>query len=156
MTHTYIRIASILGNTPDAVWEMVPANAEHSSNSQVAKELAQCSEAQVKILESAYAQARIGVLYVAADHIRTIVRGISPQPLTYAPWASARCVLEACSMAYWLVDRRIDYIERVTRSLNVRLSVVDAHRKLINSIEGRVWEGYAQEYEVPVRTFERL
>ena len=145
MSDTYIQIASILGNTPDAVWEMVPANAEQSPNSQVAEELAQCSESQAKILETAYAQARTGILYVAADHIRAIVRGISPQPLTYAPWASARCVLEACSMAYWLVDRRIDYIERVTRSLNVRLSVVDGHRKFINSTKGRIWEGYAQE-----------
>lgn len=152
MSDTYIPIASILKNIPDAVWEIVPANAEHLPNSQVAEELAQCSESQSKILESAYAQARIGILYIAADH----VRGISPQPLTYAPWASARCVLEACSMAYWLADRHIDYIERVTRSLNVRLSVVDEHRKFINSTKGRVWEGSTQGCESPEQKFERL
>ena len=156
MNDTYIQIANILKNTPDAVWEMVPANAEHSPNSQVTEELARCSESQSKILESAYAQARIGILYVAADHIRAIFRGIIPQPLTYAPWASARCVLEACSMAYWLVDRRIDYIERVTRSLNVRLSVVDEHRKFINSTKGRVWGDSTQEYESPEQKFESL
>ena len=137
MSDTFVQLAVILRNMPDAVWEIAPPDTEYCPDSWVARELAQCSEPQFKTLESVYSQARIAVLFVAADHMRAIARGITPKPLTYAPWASARCVLEACSLSCWLADKKIeDTAERVARSLNLRLSIVKESAKRMYSTKG--------------------
>ena len=123
MSDLHSQLAKALASLPDKVWhEIETSRANSSSNSQREIELKQCPVPQH--LEPAYAQAQSAVFHVAADHIRAVSRELTPCALTYSPWASARCVLEACSQAYWLSETKIDYTERATRTLNTRLQSV--------------------------------
>ncbi|MCY4653226.1 MAG: hypothetical protein OXC95_08690, partial [Dehalococcoidia bacterium] len=123
MSDLYSQIAKALASLPDSVWEIIEVvKVNPSSNSQMEGELDECSMPQH--LEPAYTQAQSGVFHVAADHIRAVSRELTPHALTYSPWASARCVLEACSRAFWLSDTKIDYTERASRTLNTRLQSV--------------------------------
>ncbi len=123
MSDSHSQIAMTLASLPDSVWNIIEVvRINPSSNSQMERELAQCSMPQH--LKPAYTQAQSDVFHAAADHIRAVSRELTPRALTYSPWASARCVLEACSRAYWLSDTKIDYTERVSRTLNTRLQSV--------------------------------
>ena len=70
----------------------------------------------------AHSQGAQQVLFVSADHILGIGRCLILPELSFAPWTGARAVLESCSLACWLLDSKITCIERLTRSLNVRLA----------------------------------
>lgn len=52
-----------------------------------------------------------------------------------SPWASARCVLETCSLAYWLTDTDIDFKERTCRMLNVELKSTKDGLSYLRSIK---------------------
>ena len=72
-------------------------------------------------VEAAHGQGGQQVLFVSADHILGIGRCLFLPELSFAPWTGARAVLESCSLACWLLDTGITRMERLTRSLNVRL-----------------------------------
>lgn len=90
--------------------------------SQMAQELASCPAPEN--LQEAYWYAQRAAFQIAVDHIDAISRELTPPILTYSPWLSARCVLEQCSLAYWLSDTDIDFEDRLCRILNIRLRSV--------------------------------
>ena len=134
MSDLYSQVANALASLPDSIWEIIEVvRINPPPNSQVERELKQCPMPQH--LEPAYTQAQSAVFHVAADHIRAVSRELTPRALTYSPWASARCVLEACSRAYWLSDTKINHTERASRILNIRLQNVKNSVAYIRSTE---------------------
>ncbi len=83
-------------------------------------------------LEVAYGQGAKQLLHVSSDHMSGLKRTLDPSPgvLSLVPWTCARGALESCSTSVWLLDNTIDPIERITRSLNLRLQEQHIQRKL--------------------------
>ena len=119
MDSTYLQVGNYLRNLHVSFGDVLrQIKNESPANSQKTKEL---SSLDSPYLEQAYNHAEAIIFYKAADHLDAIGRTLTPPILTYSPWASARCVLEACSLAYWLADTDIDFKERTCRMLNVEL-----------------------------------
>ena len=90
--------------------------------SPAAMELA--SSPHAELLEAAYYLGNQAVL-VAGDHTLSLHRALTIEPLlTYSVWSAARNILETCSNCVWLLDKNIDPMERITRSLNIRLTAI--------------------------------
>ena len=98
-----------------------------SVRSQMADEIASCPESES--LREAFWSAQRAVFQNSVDHIDSICRALTPPILAFSPWMSARCVLEQCSIAYWLSEIEIDSRERLCRILNVRLRNIKESRK---------------------------
>ena len=88
-----------------------------------------------ELLKTAYYLGSHTVL-VTVDHTLSLHRGLTGEPqLTYSVWSAARNILEASSKCVWLLDKPIDPMERITRSLNIRLTEIrDAQKYLRNLV----------------------
>lgn len=87
------------------------------------------------VAKSAHEQAELAIV-VAADHMRALERELTNPVMTFAPWTTARGILEAAAVAMWLLGD-VDLNTRVARSLSLSLRhlkdeetyVCDAHRR---------------------------
>lgn len=149
MSDWYLRTAGILNSFADDVFQLHQNEDKDQSRvgSQRERELSQCLDPED--LKPAYGLAEYAVFLVAVDHIRAIAKGLTPPILTFSPWASARCVLEACSLGYWLADTRVCHKERACRMLKYRfgdlknaLSLGNSTSNLPKNIstESDIWE----------------
>ena len=133
MDNTYLQVGNYLRNLHKSVGDVLrQIKNESPANSHKTQEL---SSLKSQYLEHAYNQVEAIIFYKAADHLDAIGRTLTPPILTYSPWASARCVLEACSLAYWLADTDIDFKERTCRILNVELKSTKDGLSYLRSIE---------------------
>ena len=69
----------------------------------------------------------------AVDHLHGLDLLVVAQDSSLAPWTCARGLLEAATIATWLLDTQIDTTERVGRSLAMRYETLIAQRKLANA-----------------------
>ena len=77
-------------------------------------------------------------LIVACGHVRALHRSLTLDPLlTHSAWLCARGALEACSKCIWLLDPSINSVERITRSLNIRLAEINEALKLCRQLPQR-------------------
>lgn len=82
---------------------------------------------------TAFGQAAI-VLEAAADHLEALNNLVQTEEYAVAPWTCARGVLEASTIAIWLLDTNIDAKERVSRSLSLRFATLCAQERMANSV----------------------
>ena len=147
MSDTYSRVADILKGFPVAVSELTQQYSnEPLINSQRARELGNCAGSQH--IKAAYNRAQSLIFHVAADHTDAAGRALTSPLLTYSPWASARCVLEACSLAYWLAHTDVDYKERMSRMLNVRLKSIKDGLSYMRAVKASAEHIDEQEYRI--------
>ena len=100
-----------------------------SGTSKASDELA--NSVQAATLEMVYAQGAQQLLF-ACDHTLAIHRlFVTKSQLSYSPWTCARGVLESCSICVLLLDPATGSIERITRSLNLRLEGFQSVRKYL-------------------------
>ena len=131
MDNTYFQVGNYLRNLHKSVGDVLrQIKNESSANSQKTQELSESP-----YLENAYSQVESIIFYKAADHLDAIGRTLTPPILTCSPWASARCVLEACSLAYWLADTDIDFKGRTCRMLNVELKSTKDGLSYLRAVE---------------------
>ncbi|MGB2964887.1 MAG: hypothetical protein WBB69_12970 [Anaerolineales bacterium] len=90
------------------------------------------SEEFYSFISDAYSLGNIQ-LEIAADHLYSFNRSISPPILTIAPWASVRMLLESCSISAWLFEPNIPIEERCTRSYALRTKSLREHVKFCRS-----------------------
>ena len=90
------------------------------------------SEEFSSIISDAYSLGNIQS-EIAADHLYSFNRTISPPILTIAPWASVRMLLEACSISAWLFEPNIPIEERCIRSYALRTKSLREHVKFCRS-----------------------
>jgi hypothetical protein len=83
-------------------------------------------------IKTALSQAN-AALEASADHLEALDRLVNEVQYAVAPWTCARGVLEAAAIVTWLLDSTIDAKERVSRSLALRFSTLQAQRKLANT-----------------------
>ena len=88
-----------------------------------------------EVAKSAHVQAGLAIV-VAADHMSALERELTDPVMTFAPWTTARGILEASAVAMWLLGD-VDLNTRMARSLSLRLRHLkdqetfarDAHRR---------------------------
>ena len=92
-----------------------------SEGSKASRELLNCCSQEA--LEVAYGHGARQLQLVSPDLMSGLRRALtrSPSSLVCTPWICARGVLESCSTGVWLLDPVIGSMERVSRSLNLRL-----------------------------------
>jgi hypothetical protein len=66
----------------------------------------------------------------AADHLHALDLLTLAHGPVLAPWTCARGLLEASAIATWLLNTRIDAVERVGRSMALRYGTLKEQRKL--------------------------
>ncbi len=122
MSNLHSRVAHIISSFAEDVFHLHQDEDKDKVrvNSRREHELSQCLDPED--LKPAYSLAEYAVFLVTVDHMHAIAKALTSPTLTFAPWASARCVLEACSLAYWLSDTKVDYRERACRILDFRLN----------------------------------
>ena len=156
--NTYLQVGDHLRKLHVSVGDvLIQIKEECPSNSQKMQEL---SSLESPYLKQAYNQVEAIIFYNVADHLDAIGRTLTPPILTYSPWASARCVLEACSLAYWLADTDIDFKERTCRMLNVELKSRKDGLSYLRSVEsfstGGPVEGISSSIEGMETSIEEL
>ena len=114
-------------------------------NSQMSEELASCSDSEH--LKEAYFSAQRAAFQKAVDHLDALSRALTPPILTYSPWVSARCVLEQCSLAFWLADTNIDFNERICRILNTRLRSINDSLTWLRGVDNFSTEPSAEKID---------
>ena len=66
-------------------------------------------------------------LIAATDHGMSLYRALRGGPmLSFAPWASAREILETCAASIWLLDVHLTPVERYFRGLVAELQDIDS------------------------------
>ena len=71
-------------------------------------------------VKTAYNLAFIGIK-AAADHMYAMERVLASEMLSFAPWSTARAILEMTSLARWLLQQNLTPLERIGRGMTVRL-----------------------------------
>ena len=72
-------------------------------------------------IRTVYSQANV-VLTSAADNMAALDRVLTEPVMTFAPWSIGRSILEATSLAMWLLQPNIEPLVRVARSMTLRLN----------------------------------
>jgi hypothetical protein len=99
-----------------------------------------------EILITAYSQGAM-LIEVAADEAMAFAKTLINPALTIAPWSIARSVIEASALGCWLMDIKIDEMQRIARSYAFRyegliqqLKYAKSQNqvKLVQSIEERI------------------
>ena len=69
---------------------------------------------------------------LAGEHMEALTRTLKEPVLVFAPWVSLRALLEASSIATWLLDPAIDVNTRVRRSYSLRFEGLGQQRAIAN------------------------
>ncbi len=80
-----------------------------------------------------------------ADQLDALVRTLTEPILTMAPWTCTRSILEASSLACWLLDPEIRTDDRVQRSLTLMYEGMDQQRKYANCTGDKKHEGWVSK-----------
>ena len=108
---------------------------EPATGSIAARELAALSDPTP--LKTAFSQG-VQRLVAAGDHCFALERVLRPSAQSHAPWSIARGVLEASSVAKWLLDPSLDIDTRLSRSMSLRLSSLREQKKFAGEgLDGR-------------------
>lgn len=72
--------------------------------------------------ESLYSAATIGTMLLESvgEHVTTFIKTVTEPIEPIACWTCVRSMLESASIAAWLLDPRIDAVERVGRTFSYR------------------------------------
>lgn len=103
---------------------------EPATGSIAAKELAALSDPTP--VKTAFYQG-VHRLVAAGDHCFALERLLRPSAQSHAPWTIARGVLEASSVAKWLLDPSLDTNTRLSRSMSLRLLSLREQKKFANT-----------------------
>ena len=124
---TFVERAAVLGSICDAV--VVTSNsykAAKLSESSAAREEGKVAAPAQRFLDSAF-KSGSQQLIAASDHGTSLYRTLRTGPmLSFAPWTSAREVLEACATSLWLLDHCVTPLERYSRGLIAELQDIDS------------------------------
>ncbi len=76
-----------------------------------------------------------GILRIelAGEHMTALTRTLKEPVLVFAPWVSVRALLEASSVAAWLLDPAIDVDTRVRRSYSLRFEGLGQQKAIANT-----------------------
>lgn len=85
--------------------------------------------------KSAHVQSGLAIV-IAADHMRALERELTEPVMTFAPWTTARGMLEAAAVAMWLLGD-VDLNTRVARSLSLRLQDLKAQETYVRDAQRR-------------------
>jgi hypothetical protein len=119
-TDPLARFRGVLETLPSAVGgQMDESGSEPQPGSRAAAEFAELPRLEAP--RTAYVQAGIALL-APGDHMCALERALTQPVMTFAPWSLARSVLEAASVASWLLDPDLDVKARISRSMTLRLS----------------------------------
>jgi hypothetical protein len=77
------------------------------------------------------------LIEVAADHAFSLAKTLTEPAATISPWTCTRGALETSALSMWILDTKIDAIERVKRSLALRYEGLDQQRKFAQSTKGK-------------------
>lgn len=77
-------------------------------------------------------QAKLALMS-AGDHMSALERALEAPVLTFSPWTIARTVLEATALVYWLLDPKDAALDRIAKSLVLRLLDIDGQVKFDNA-----------------------
>jgi len=83
-------------------------------------------------IQTALSQASFA-LVSSADHLRALGELVAEGKFSFAPLTCGRIVLEASSIATWLLDLNIDSTKRVARSYAIQYSSLCEQRKIGNA-----------------------
>ena len=138
-----LQAAEALKSFPNAIFDALNKYSHSPSpTSKASNELANSVEADE--LRTAYAQGGQQLIF-ACDHTLAIHRLLVTQPqLSYSPWACVRGVLESCSICTLVLDPVIDSVERITRSLNLRIEGIwraQTHVRKISKVTPALAQG---------------
>ena len=103
---------------------------EPATGSIAAKELTALSDPTP--VKTAFSQG-VQRLVAAGDHCYALERVLRPSAQSHAPWTIARGVLEASSVAKWLLDPSLDTNTRLSRSMSLRLFSLREQKKFANT-----------------------
>ena len=125
------RFKGTLNSLPQAVGRLMDEMAEPREASRAAKERSEAGE----MAKASHVQAELAIT-VAADHMFALERELTEPVMTFAPWTTARGILEAASAAMWLLED-VDLQTRLARSMSMRFLhledeetyVRDAHKR---------------------------
>jgi len=120
MAAGFARIRSVLGVLPEAVGKQMDDHGNRpNADSQAVAEFAKCADSEAP--RTLYSQAGIA-LVVAGDNMFALDRVLTEPVMSFAPWVLGRTILEAASLAMWLLDPTVDLETRMSRSMSLRLS----------------------------------
>jgi hypothetical protein len=122
---TFEKLRDTVSGLPSAVGLLMDEMAEPRNGSQAAKERLAAGE----IAKAAHLQARIAII-VAGDHMFALRRQLVEPVMTFAPWTTARGVLEAAASAMWLLECD-NVTTRIARSLSLRLRHLEDERTYV-------------------------
>ncbi len=112
---SFSQLRGLLSSFPQAVGELMDEFGEPEEDSSAAEERLAAGE----LAKAAHVQAQLFVTIVA-DHMAALQRELREPVMTFAPWTTARCALEASATAMWLLDE-VDLKTRLSRSFTLRL-----------------------------------
>ncbi len=106
----------------------------HSPNTGSPIDREKVSFARPESIDTALSQAAFA-LEASSDHLLALGELAFKGEFSVAPFTCARSVLEASSIATWLLDLNIDSTERVARSCAIQYSSLCGQRKIGNAEE---------------------
>lgn len=79
-----------------------------------------------------FSQASV-VFIATTDNLEALDTLVDLQSYSVAPWVCARGFLESATLSKWLLDKNINALERVGRSLSLKYTVLREQEKMANS-----------------------
>lgn len=123
----FTQIRGVLESLPVAVDHLAVAyKHEPVAGSNAAADISRFPEAA----DTAYSQASMAIT-LAQDHMFALERALQEPISPYAPWSLCRVVVESTATAMWLLEMDISAEERISRSMNLRLSGLEEQRKIL-------------------------
>jgi len=123
-TEMMIQATIILAN--EASCFFIKQDNRYLPDSQADKEISSSTNSLVKV---AYEQSSF-LIESGGDHFQALEKLLTEPVSVFAPWTCVRALVEASSLAIWLLDNEIDKNKRVERSLSLRCSGLNEQLKL--------------------------
>ena len=117
---TFLELRRTLASLPTAVGRLMDDMGEPLGESVAANERSIAGE----MAKAAHVQAGLSIT-IAADHMFALERQLTEPVMTFAPWTTARGILEAAVVALWLLDD-VDLMVRLSRSMTLRLEHLES------------------------------